>query len=190
MLDRLLRGRAWIALLGVLLIGLVALNVSLLKLNAEAGRDAEIAKKLSVENADLRGRVSRLGSGDRLQTAAAQLGLVMPAANDVHYLTAHPALDARRAARHSSMTPLPDMSDLVSAAPEAPLAPPAGAVPVVTPAPATAVATSPATTGTTGPAAVAPAAQPTAQAQPVQPQPSTPAPVATGGTGTAQGTTP
>jgi hypothetical protein len=144
MLDRLLRGRTWIGLLGVLLIGLVALNVSLLKINAAAGRNAELARKLRVENADLRGRVSRLGSGGRLQDAAASLGLVMPTAGSVHYLTANPAVDARRAARRNGMSPLPYTSDIVSAAPEAALAPPVAFTPAGTTG-ATGVATSPGT---------------------------------------------
>ena len=50
-------------LLGVLLFGLVALNVSLLKLNAAAGHNAERAKVLRIQNAKLRGKVSRLGVG-------------------------------------------------------------------------------------------------------------------------------
>jgi hypothetical protein len=128
LLDRLLRGRMWIGLLGVLLVGLVALNVSLLKLNAEAGQYAETAKKLRVENADLRGKVSRLGSGGRLQDAAAQLGLVMPRADDVNFLTANEGIDARRAARHGAMPPWTDTGDIVTSIPEEPLAPPASSI--------------------------------------------------------------
>ena len=67
LLDRLVRGRGWIVLLGALLFGLVALNVSLLKLNAAAGHNAERAKVLRIQNAKLRGKVSRLASGDRLR---------------------------------------------------------------------------------------------------------------------------
>ena len=67
LLERLVRGRGWILLLGTLLFGLVALNVSLLKLNAAAGHSAERAKVLRIQNAKLRGKVSRLASGDRLR---------------------------------------------------------------------------------------------------------------------------
>ena len=90
--DRLVRGQGWIALLGVLLIGLVGLNVSLLKLNAHNGRTAEIARDLRIQNAKLRGSVSRLGSSDRLQEAARNMGLVMPTPQMVNYLTRAPAL--------------------------------------------------------------------------------------------------
>src|SRR5687768_14374160 len=57
LLERLVRGRGWIVLLGALLFGLVALNVSLLKLNAAAGHNAERAKVLRIQNAKLRGKV-------------------------------------------------------------------------------------------------------------------------------------
>jgi hypothetical protein len=184
LLDRLLRGRIWIGLLGVLLIGLVALNVSLLKLNAAAGQNAEIAKKLRVENADLRGKVSRLGSGGRLQDAAAQLGLVMPRADDVNFLTANEGIDARRAARHNAMPPWTDTGDLVTSIPEEPLAPPASATLPSEPAGTTPV--------TPGPTTAAPAVQPTSSqpAQPVAPAPASVAPAPATGTTSAQGTTP
>jgi len=170
MVDRLVRGTSWIWLLGVLLIGLVALNVSLLKLNAAAGRNAEWAKKLRVENADLQARVSRLGGGQQIQQAARNLGLVMPTADSVHYLKVNPAVDARRAAKRGSFVPMSSTGDLVSAtpppdpvvvAPPAPIVPTAGTTGVAgptgttgaaTPAPAQAT-TTPATqpaTGTTG----------------------------------------
>jgi hypothetical protein len=171
LLDRLLRGRMWIGLLGVLLVGLVALNVSLLKLNAEAGQYAEIAKKLRVDNADLRGKVSRLGSGGRLQDAAAQLGLVMPRADDVNFLTANEGIDARRAARHGAMPPWTDTGDIVTSIPEEPLAPPASSI---------VPAQQPLAAGTTG--AAAPVSATTA--------PATTAPAPATGTTSAQGMTP
>jgi hypothetical protein len=132
----------------VLLIGLVGLNVSLLKLNAAAGRNAEWAKKLRVENADLQARVSRLRSGQRIQASGRRMGLVMPAAADVHYLTADPARDAKRAAKRGSFIPPWSDSDIVSATPDpAPVAPVAATVPI-TPAP---------TAGTTGATGTQPA---------------------------------
>jgi hypothetical protein len=118
--DRLVRGQGWIALLGVLLIGLVGLNVSLLKLNAHNGRTAEIARDLRIQNAKLRGSVSRLGSSERLQQAARNMGLVMPTPQTVNYLTAHPRSDGRRAARNVRLVVGPPTDDqLVSASPEA-----------------------------------------------------------------------
>jgi hypothetical protein len=144
--DRLVRGRIWIGFLGVLLIGLVGLNVSLLKLNAAAGRNAEWAKKLRVENADLQARVSRLRSAQRIQDAAGGMGLVMPAAADVHYLNVDTGRDARLAVKRESFTPVWTTDDLVSSVPE-----PTTVVPTLA-MPATPETTVPATgaTGTTG----------------------------------------
>jgi hypothetical protein len=118
--DRLVRGQGWIALLGVLLIGLVGLNVSLLKLNAQNGRTAEIARDLRIDNAKLRGSVSRLGSSGRLQEAAREMGLVMPTPQMVNYLRAHPRSDGRRAAKNVRLdVPAPSTEQRVSASPEA-----------------------------------------------------------------------
>lgn len=145
--DRLLRGRVWIALLGVLLIGLVALNVSLLKLNAEAGRNAEIAKGLRIRNAQLRAKVSRLASGERLQRAGRDMGLRMSIAGRVRYLSIGQG-DARRAARalrlpgslgYFAFAPIPEPAPLspppVQPAPAATTSPPASPNLEVTPQP-------------------------------------------------------
>jgi hypothetical protein len=98
LLDRLMRGRAWIVLIGILLIGLVAINVSLLKLSAEAGRNAETVKTLRIQNTQLRARVSRLASAERLERAGRDLGLAMSIAGRVRYLSVRPG-DGRKAAR-------------------------------------------------------------------------------------------
>jgi len=169
LLDRLVRGRGWILLMGALLFGLVALNVSLLKLNAAAGQSAERAKVLRIENAKLRGKVSRLASGDRLRAAAAEMGLVMPEPKKVHYLTARRDRDGREAARNiRDGTALAMTDDLVSATPAiesevaaptppqsvAPAPAPApvaqGPAPAPTPAPAQGTTGAAGTTGATG----------------------------------------
>jgi hypothetical protein len=116
LLDRLMRGRAWIVLVGVLLIGLVALNVSLLKLNAEAGHNAEKVKALRIQNTQLRAKVSRLASAERLERTGRDLGLAMSIAGRVRYLSARPGdgLRASKAIRAwgtlptFAFTPLPE----------------------------------------------------------------------------------
>jgi len=142
MLERLVRGRGWILVLGVLLFGLVAMNVSLLKLNAAAGHNAERAKVLRIQNAKLRGKVSRLASGDRLRTAAADMGLVMPEPRKVHYLNTRPDRDPRQAVRNiREGIALNLTDDLVSATPQtdaevlAPTPPPQSLVQTPAPAP-------------------------------------------------------
>ena len=88
LLDRLLRSRAIIALVAVLLTGIVFTQVSLLKLNASIGRAVETSTTLQRQNAALKASVSRLSSGDRIQTAAGALGMVMPSASQLRFV--HP----------------------------------------------------------------------------------------------------
>ena len=97
--DRMVRGRAWIAVVGTLLIGLVAMQVSLLKLNAGIGTDVERAAGLERTNGELRAQVSELESGARIQDQVAGLGMVMPPAGQITYLTAGGRGTAAAAAR-------------------------------------------------------------------------------------------
>jgi hypothetical protein len=98
-IDRLLRSRAWIWLIGVLLGGIVAMQVSLLKLNAGISRAVTTAATLERQNATLDGDIARLSSSERIQAAAVEDGMVMPAAGDVDFLRARPDRDATRAVR-------------------------------------------------------------------------------------------
>lgn len=97
-LDRLIRGRLWIGLIGAMLIGLVFLQVSLLSLNAGIGQDIQKAAVLERQNSALQTQVSEMDAGQRVQDVAAQQGLVMPAAGSVRYRTAG-AISAAVAAR-------------------------------------------------------------------------------------------
>lgn len=100
LMDRLARSRVWIGLIAFVLIGLVATQVSLLKLNAGIGRAVETVSTLERSNAALRSEVSRLSAGERIASLAASKDLVMPAPADVTYLRARDAAgDAARAAR-------------------------------------------------------------------------------------------
>jgi cell division protein FtsL len=97
-LDRLVRGRAWIAIVAVALIGIVFMQVSMLKLNAGVSRAVTAADTLERQNSTLRADISQLDSGERVQDAAAKLGMVARGAGDVHYLDAARANAARAAA--------------------------------------------------------------------------------------------
>ena len=99
MLDALLSGRAWIGLVGVLLAGIVFFNVDLLRMNREITHMADHAAQLKRENADLRKDVAGLANSERIQEAAAQLGLVLPAPAGVRYLKSNPTIDARTASK-------------------------------------------------------------------------------------------
>src|SRR4051812_18238120 len=90
-LDRLLRGRVWIALLAAGLMGIVFIQVSMLRLNADISRAVTSAETLHRQNAALRGDLSRLDGSERIGDAAKSFGMVQPPAGSVN------SLDARRA---------------------------------------------------------------------------------------------
>jgi hypothetical protein len=87
LVDRLVRGRVWIPLIGFLLIGIVAMQVSMLKLNAGIGAAVERSSALERQNGELRAGLAKLESGERIQQAASKLGMVMPAPDRVRYLS-------------------------------------------------------------------------------------------------------
>jgi len=74
------RSRAWIGLLGTLLVGIVALNVGALSFNAAASKTAGTSDELRRENSALRAQIADGLSNERLQGVAVRLGLVMPEA--------------------------------------------------------------------------------------------------------------
>jgi cell division protein FtsL len=116
LLDRLVRGRAWIALVAIGLMGIVFMQVSLLKLNAGISRAVTAADTLERQNSSLRGDISNLDSGERIQAVAAKLGMITPAAGDVHYLDGRQADGARAAA---SIKPPDPVTTTQAAAPAA-----------------------------------------------------------------------
>lgn len=99
LVDGLLRGRAWIWLIGLLLGGIVAMQVSLLKLNAGISRAVTTASTLERQNAVMEADIARLSSGDRVRDAALDGGMVTPAPGAIEFLRARPGRDARLAAR-------------------------------------------------------------------------------------------
>jgi hypothetical protein len=156
LLDRLVRGRAWIVLIGGALIGIVAMQVSLLKLNAGIGRDVQRSAVIQRENEALRATNSRLSGGERVQGIAGRMGLTVPAPGSVRFVSPRPG-DAARADRAlRAARPVASASAVAapvgSAAAPATGAPVAAApVPAATPAPAT-TAPAPATIPATAPA--------------------------------------
>jgi cell division protein FtsL len=99
LLDALLSGRVWIALVGVLLAGIVFFNVDLMRMNREITQLADRAEDVKRENAGLRQDVAQLANSERIQEAAAQLGLVLPQPDQVRYLKSNPRIDARNASK-------------------------------------------------------------------------------------------
>lgn len=100
-IDRLLAGRVWVAVVAIALIGIVFMQVSLLRLNTGIGESVERQASLERQNAALRAEVSSLSAGPRIQEVATELGMVMAPAGDVRYLDvrgADPRLLGDRAA--------------------------------------------------------------------------------------------
>jgi cell division protein FtsL len=95
--DRLVRGRAWIPVLGVLLAGIVAMQVSLLQLNASMGRSIEQGTSLQTENGLLRAQVAALGSVQRIERLATGMGLVMATPQQISFLSPRSSQIPRRA---------------------------------------------------------------------------------------------
>jgi beta-lactamase class A len=72
------RGRAWIGVLGILLVGIVALNVATLSFAASAGKIDEQITALEKENSMLEAREAQHFSTARVRSQGASLGLAMP----------------------------------------------------------------------------------------------------------------
>jgi cell division protein FtsL len=77
LLDRVIRGRTWIPLLGILLVGIVGMQVENLKLNAGLGTAVEQTTTLQSRNDALRSYDAELSDPQRIEGIAAQHGMVM-----------------------------------------------------------------------------------------------------------------
>lgn len=97
LLDRLIRGRYWIPLLGVLLAGIVAMQVEVLKLSAGVGRSIERSTALQSRNEQLRASVASLSGDQRIERIAASMGMVMPAPEAIDFLGLPPRAAVRKA---------------------------------------------------------------------------------------------
>ena len=95
---RMTRGRAWIGVLGVLLVGIVALNVVTLSLAADSGHIAQNIQALEEDNSVARSRDAQKSGAGRIRREAAALGLSAAAVDQVGSVRASPR-DAEIAAR-------------------------------------------------------------------------------------------
>jgi cell division protein FtsL len=165
-LDRLLRGRTWIAVVAVSLMGIVFIQVSMLRLNAGISRAITSGETLSRQNSAMRAEISKLDSGDRIADAAQSLGMIEPPAGKVNYLDARKA-NGREAARNiHPPKPAKDAASTTGTA-AGTAAPAATAAPVAAAATQQPTAAPQATTTTQGQAATAPT---TTTAPPTQTQ--------------------
>src|SRR4051812_3171743 len=185
--DRLLRSRLWIWLIGAMLGGIVAMQVSLLRLNAGISRAVQTQTTLERQNADLQAGIAERTAGDRVREAAAADDMVDPPAGDIRYLRSRPSVDPELAARRMR-APSDEAQTVMASGGRLPGA--AGAATALGTAASTAGATaepigaSPASTTAASPAAATPTAPPAAAATAPSPTP-TPAAAATAPSPTA-----
>jgi len=166
LLDALLSGQAWIALVALLLTGIVFFNVDLLRLNRSIAQTSEQAAAVARENARLRMEVARLGSSERIQRAALERGMILPSPGDVRFRRPHPT-DAPKAAANAR----PAEPASAPAQPPTAQAPP-GIEPSATPGTAPSAPVAPGTAVAPPAAGGAPAAQappPASSAPPASP---------------------
>jgi hypothetical protein len=99
LLDRLIQGRISIAFVAFALIGIVTMQLGLLKLNAGIGRALEHEALLQRENAALSIENSELAAGDRVELQAGRLGMGLTSPGDLRFLTlGSPSFETHRAA--------------------------------------------------------------------------------------------
>ena len=171
LLDRLVRGRLWIALLGAGLVGIVFLQISLLELNTGISRAVGDSQLLERRNTALKTELSALAGGERIQDSAAVIGFVTPAAGQPRFLDARGASAERAAGNIVAPAPIAQL-------PLGMIPPAEGGTAGLAPAPAgptTGAAPAAGTAESTPPAPVAPAVDATAAtapaASPVAPAP-------------------
>jgi hypothetical protein len=98
LMVRMTRGRAWIAVLGMLLAGIVALNVMTLSFAASSGHIAQNIQALEEDNSVARSRDAQKSGAGRIRQAAAEIGLSAAAADQIGSVQASPQ-DVETAAR-------------------------------------------------------------------------------------------
>ena len=88
LMQRLTRSRAWIGVLGLLLAGIVTVNVLSLSYTASGGQIAARSEALQLRNAELQSKLTKDLAGPRIEAVAIAHGLVAPEPRDIRYLTA------------------------------------------------------------------------------------------------------
>jgi hypothetical protein len=98
LLDRLIRGRAWIGLLAFALIGIVTMQLLVLELNRGIGHTLGRMAVLQRENAQLSIEDSTYSAESRVAPLAAAAGMTLAPPGAVHFVTASPT-DVAHASR-------------------------------------------------------------------------------------------
>lgn len=87
-LDRLVRSRWWIPVLGVMLTGVVAVQVEVLKYGANDGRAMTLATELQSRDQLLRLSIAQLSDDQRIEQIAGRMGMVMAGPTSVDFVPA------------------------------------------------------------------------------------------------------
>jgi hypothetical protein len=95
--DRLIRGRLWIGLLAFALIGMVAMQLLVLKLNTGIGHTLERVAQLQRANAQLGIENSTSSAESRIAPSAATAGMTLAPVGTVHFVAASRANVSRAA---------------------------------------------------------------------------------------------
>jgi hypothetical protein len=96
-LDRIIRSRLWIAILGVMLVGIVGMRVEVLKLGTKTGTAVQTASALQAQYALDQAKVARLDNPVRLTRLAGRLGMVEPGVTDTKFLSGGSGNDLTKA---------------------------------------------------------------------------------------------
>jgi hypothetical protein len=100
--DRILRSRGVIWLIGIMLGGIVAMQVSLLRLNTGISRAVQTTETVAHQNQTLKLKIAELSSSSTIREKAADMNMVDPPAGDRRFLTSRGAeKDAKRAAKRA-----------------------------------------------------------------------------------------
>jgi hypothetical protein len=97
-LDRLITSRLWIGLIAFALIGIVALQLLVLRMSSSIGDSLVREASLQRENAALSIEGSELASGERVEEHAAHLGMQLVPVGSLLFLTSDSRTDLKRAA--------------------------------------------------------------------------------------------
>jgi hypothetical protein len=97
LIDRLVRGRAWIPVLGVLLAGIIAMQVEVLKLGNNVGHWLQRSATLQTQNESLQASLASLNDEQRIERLAAGMGLVMPTPTTIGFVNVMRGADVSRA---------------------------------------------------------------------------------------------
>jgi cell division protein FtsL len=115
--DRIIGSRAWIAVIAFALIGIVAMQLWVVKLGVGIGRALEHTQLLARENSALEVENSTLSSAARIEQLALAKGMVLAPPGALHFLTPRGPLDARLAALALARSPQPSSSPSSSSSP-------------------------------------------------------------------------